>query len=262
MRLVDISIPIDPDVWEPDPVEMSTLSPVDGGKHMVQALRNSFGVEFDIGEFPGGEFLSLDTLRLTTHTGTHVDAPSHYGTPTDGTRPSTIDELPLEWFQGSGVVLDLVDVDGWVITKQDLTAAEKQSPIDIGPKTIVLLRTGAWRFWGTPEYFTRFVGLSSDAINYLLDKGVRVVGTDAFSLDSPFTRIIEEYRKGGDESLLWPAHVVGRSRPYCQIERLGDLSVLVGKQFTVFCFPVAVKGAGAGWARAVAAINEESDSGQ
>lgn len=260
MQFIDVSMPIDATVWEPDPIEMNVLSPVEGGQHMASALRQAFGVEFDIAEFPGGEFLSLETVRLTTHTGTHVDAPSHYGTPTDGSRAQHIDELPLEWFHGPAVVLDVSSVDDWVITAADLLAAELNAPTSVEAGTIVLLRTGAWRHWGTQQYFTDFVGLSYDGILYLLDKGVRVVGTDAFSLDSPFTRIIEQYRAQGHSDVLWPAHVVGRSRPYCQIERLGDLTDLVGKSFVLTCFPVAVKGAGAGWTRAVATIAEESDS--
>lgn len=257
MTLVDISMPIDPQGWEPDTLEMNVLSPTAGGQHMVDALRSAFDIEFDISELPGGEFLSLDTLQLTTHTGTHIDAPSHYGSRPDGQRPLDIDEVPLEWFQGQGAVLDLTAVSDWVIGLDALQEAEAACPNPITPGTIVLLLTGAWKHAGTQRYFTDFIGLSGEATSYLLDKGVKVIGTDAFSLDSPFTTIIQKFHETNDPSLLWPAHVIGRDRPYSQIERLGDLSPLVGREFTITCFPVAIKGAGAGWTRAVASLTEE-----
>jgi len=89
----------------------------------------------------------------------------------------------------------------------------------------------------------------------LLDLGVKVIGTDAFSLDAPFGDIIRRYRETGDRSVLWPAHVAGRFREYCQIERLANLGALPRAHgFLVSCFPVKIAGAGAGWTRAVALI--------
>lgn len=91
----------------------------------------------------------------------------------------------------------------------------------------------------------------------LLDLGVRVIGTDAFSLDAPFADIIARYRATGDRSVLWPAHFTGRRREYCQIERLAGLASLPGPYgFRVSCFPVKITGAGAGWARAVAIVDD------
>jgi cyclase len=110
---------------------------------------------------------------------------------------------------------------------------------------------------GTQRYFTDFVGLDGPAVHLLLDLGVRVIGTDAFSLDAPFADIIARYRETGDSSVLWPAHVTGRSREYCQVERLGNLEALPAPYgFHVACFPVKIAGAGAGWTRAVAMVDE------
>ncbi|CAM5693469.1 hypothetical protein STENM327S_02139 [Streptomyces tendae] len=80
MRIIDLSSPVDAAGFEPDPVVHEVLGPKEAAVHMSEEMRDHFGIEFDPAELPEGEFLSLDRLQLTTHTGTHVDAPSHYGT--------------------------------------------------------------------------------------------------------------------------------------------------------------------------------------
>ena len=56
--------------------------------------------------FPDQEFINEQRISLSVHTGTHLDAPSHFGTRCEGKRPKTIDEIPLEWCYGNGVVLN------------------------------------------------------------------------------------------------------------------------------------------------------------
>ncbi|GAA2728844.1 cyclase family protein [Streptomyces nogalater] len=260
MRLIDLSSPVDSSQYEPDPVVHDVLTPRQGAEHMCAEMREHFGVEFSPDELPDGEFLSLDRITLTTHTGTHVDAPSHYGSRAlygDGV-PRHIDQMPLEWFFGRGVVLDLTDAPTGTVSAARLEKELARTGCALRPGDIVLLHTGAQRHAGTPRYFTDFAGLDGPAVRMLLDHGVRVIGTDAFSLDAPFGHIIDRYRATGDRSVLWPAHVVGREREYCQIERLANLDRLpVSFGFRVCCFPVKVAGAGAGWTRAVALVDED-----
>ncbi|WP_282685775.1 MULTISPECIES: cyclase family protein [unclassified Streptomyces] len=254
MRFIDLSTPVDAEGWEPDPVEHRVLSPAEGAKHMSEEMRAHFGVELDITELPDQELLSVDTLTLTSHTGTHVDAPSHYGSVArygDG-RPRSIDELPLDWFHGPGLVLDCTDAGPGAVDA-DLLRERIERVRPPRPGDLVLLHTGADRLAGTPAYFTDFTGLDASATELLLDAGVRVIGTDAFSLDAPFRDMIDRFHETGDHGVLWPAHFLGRSRPYCQIERLSGLHTLPAPDgFTLSCFPVKIKGGGAGWARAVA----------
>ena len=56
--------------------------------------------------FPDQEFINEQRISLSVHTGTHLDAPSHFGTRCEGKKPKTIDEIPLEWCYGNGVVLN------------------------------------------------------------------------------------------------------------------------------------------------------------
>ena len=84
---------------------------------------------------------------------------------------------------------------------------------------------------------------------------MKVVGTDAWSLDRPPWAMARDFLQTADSAYLWPAHFVGREREYCQIEKLAHLGDLPGATgYTVACFPVAVHRASAGWTRAVAMV--------
>src|SRR5438874_4292629 len=258
MRIIDLSTPVDASKWEPEAVTHTITTPAEGAKHMSEEMKANFGLEIEPSDLPNGELLSIDTLTLTSHTGTHIDAPAHYGstcTYSDG-NPRTIDQMPLDWFYGPGVVLDLSEAES-VADAAYLERELKRIEYTIAPGDIVLLNTGASRLAGSMMYFTNFVGLDASATNFLLDKGVKVIGTDAFSLDAPFGDMINRYHESGDQGVLFPAHFVGRDREYCQIERLNNLDQLPAPHgFTVACFPVKIVGAGAGWARAVAIVND------
>jgi cyclase len=257
MRLIDLSSPIDAEAWEPEPVFHRILSPADGARHMSEEMRAHFGIDFAPGALPDGELLSIDTLTLTSHTGTHVDAPAHYGTITSYGPPATIDQLPLEWFFGPAVVLDLTSAPFGTVGADHLLGELARVDHDLRAGDIVLLNTGAARLAGTRKFFTDFTGLDAAATDLLLGRGVRVVGTDAFSLDAPFTEMIRAYQATGDPAVLWPAHFAGRRVPYCQLERLANLDALpVATGFTLACFPVKITNAGAGWTRAVAIVDE------
>lgn len=259
MQFIDISSPIDASFWEPDPVAHSSMSPAEGARHMSTAMSEHFGIDFDVNILPNAEFLNNDTLTLTTHTGTHIDAPSHYGSATnygDGV-PRTIDELPLDWFAAPGFVIDATGAEVGAIDAEFVATNLRRIGYQPRARDIALLWTGASQRLGTPAYFSEFVGMDGSAVDYLLDLGVRVIGTDAFSLDAPFPDILRRYQETGDRTVLWPAHFLGRQREYCQIERLGNLDALPQPfGFDVFCFPVKIAGAGAGWTRAVARFDD------
>ena len=256
-RIIDLSTPVDAGVWEPNPIDHVVMSGAQGAVHMAEAMRDRYGLDFDPAALPGGELLSLDTITLTTHTGTHVDAPSHYGSTARYGTPRHIDQMPVDWFVRPGVVLDVSHVTAKVIGADVLRTGFDRIGYVPQPLDIVMLRTGADRLAGTPSYFTDFAGLDGPATHLLLDLGVKVIGTDAFSLDAPFGHMIETFHRTHDQNALWPAHFAGREREYCQIERLANLDALPGPTgFTAICLPVRIAGAGAGWARAVALVDD------
>lgn len=246
-RIVDLSVPTGPGPGEPIPVVIDPQTHSD----TAALVAGIFGAtEADL---PDGQGWASETVTLITHAGTHVDAPYHYFPTSGGERARTIDELPLDWFVRPGKRFDLRHLDrGARIEPADLEGCG----VELAPMDVALLWTGADAAWDTPEYFDAGAGLGREATHWLLDRGVKVIGTDAWGLDRPFRDTREAFAADGDAARLWEAHRVGIEREYCQIEKLHGLGALPGASgFTVSCLPVKVAGASAGWCRAVAILD-------
>ena len=80
----------------------------------------------------------------------------------------------------------------------------------------------------------------------------RVAGIDAWGWDAPFVHTRKRWLETRDASIIWEGHKAGREIPYCHMEKLCNLDQLPPNGFTVACFPHKIKGASAGWTRAVA----------
>jgi kynurenine formamidase len=98
--------------------------------------------------------------------------------------------------------------------------------------------------------------MGREATLHLLERGVRVTGTDAWSWDAPFTYTAQKYAETGNADLIWEGHKAGREIGYCHLEKLHNLEALPSSGFTVMCFPTKIKGASAGWTRAVAVLDD------
>src|SRR5690606_17519050 len=142
------------------------------------------------------------------------------------------------------------------ITVAEVERALGKSGHEVRPNEIALIRTDASEFFDHPDYVNRGSGMDPEAVLWLLDRGVRMIGIDAWGLDRPTRAMIEDHRKGIPNA-LWPAHFLGRQHEYLQIERLANLRLLPADGFTVSALPVKIEGATAGWTRAVAFLPEE-----
>jgi kynurenine formamidase len=203
--------------------------------------------------WPGGVALSAETVALSTHSGTHVDAPLHYGPAVSGLARG-IDEVPLEWCYGDGVLLDFRGHDRLAgITRRDVEAELSRIGYALKPFDIVLVMTGT--NLKEPGYESRHPGLRVDATEFLVDSGVKLIGIDAWGLDRPFDVMIDDARAG--RAQFWESHLLGRRKEYCQIERLANLETLPRPTgFLVSAFPIKLERASAGWARVVAIFDE------
>jgi kynurenine formamidase len=94
------------------------------------------------------------------------------------------------------------------------------------------------------------------AISLISVGGVRLTGTDAWSWDAPFVHTAQKYGATQDASLIWEGHKAGRDIGYCHLEKLHNLEVLPPSGFYISCFPHKIRGASAGWTRAVAIIDD------
>ncbi|PLM45317.1 cyclase, partial [Klebsiella pneumoniae] len=90
---------------------------------------------------------------------------------------------------------------------------------------------------------------------WLLEQGVRVVGTDAWSWDAPFHFTRERFQASGDAGLIWEGHKAGREIAYGQMEKLSNLEQLPDHGFWVSCFPYKIRRGSAGFIRAVAIVD-------
>ncbi len=201
-RIIDLSIaietglPSDPEMMIP---KVDYITHAQGAEQMEMFFP---GLKKE--QLPGGLGWSVEFVQLTTHSGTHLDAPYHYHPFMDKGKPAlTIDEVPLEWCFQDGVLLDFSHKgDGERITAQDVREKLFEIGYAIKPLDIVLVRTGADAWWGKPEYLVKGAGMTRESTLYLLEQGVKVVGIDAWSWDRPLPvsggRIPEDRRSFRD----------------------------------------------------------------
>ena len=268
MQIIDISLPIDDSLKETHAASIDRISHADGVEHFNWVLmkkKYKDGQErFDRGErlvdsqeILDEELLSLEIVHSSVHMGSHVDAPFHYGSNCEGRPSKSIEELPLEWCLSDGVVLDFTHLQyPDLITKQEVESALDKMNYKLKPMDIVLINTGGDKKLGTPQYVSEYVGMVPQALEYILDQGVKMLGVDTIGLDRPCFEMFQEFLQTRDKSILWPCHFLGRKREYSHMERLGNLSAIpIPFGFKVSCLPVKIKNAGAGWCRAVVIID-------
>ena len=250
VRIIDLSVPTEDSPCEPLPVRVSHES----HEQSVGAMERFLGCSKD--NLPQGLGWANDSVTMGAHAGTHVDAPWHYFPTSEGKRARTIDEMPLEWFYNDGVALDMrYKPHGSGVTVDDLEKAVAKINYKIKPRDIVMIQTGADKYWGETEYFDAGCGMTKESTLWLIEQGVRVMGIDAWGWDRPFWAIKEEFARTGDKTILWEAHRAGIDKEYCHIEKLANLDKLAEPfGFKVACFPLKLTGGSAGWSRVVAIL--------
>jgi kynurenine formamidase len=256
MRFVDLSVPIKPN--SPDLPDLLRTE-IEYSDHAAGAaqIKEMLGVGPEL--LRDGEGWAVDTFtRLGTHSSTHIDAPYHYNSTIRGRPAETIDTLPLDWFFRPGVVLDFHErPDGDTVEIEDLEAALALAGHELAERDIVLIHTGRDAFYDEPDYIARGPGVSAKATHWLFDRGVRVMGIDAWGWDRPLHLQAEEALAAGQPGIFWAAHQA--DLPYSQIERLANLDQLPPRGFTVACFPLLLVGGSAAPARVVAILDGPQD---
>ncbi len=206
MKTYDISIPITPDipVWPGDPaVNMRRVSKIEDGDNA-----------------------NVTHVSLSAHTGTHVDAPFHFLPDGD-----TLESVPLKTMIGRAYVLHLPDVD--LITADILKQAE------IPQRTRrLLLKTRNSDIWarGEKDFQTDFVALSPDGAQYLVGRGVQLVGIDYLS--------VAPYKDSR------PTHEILLKSGVFILEGINLTDVVQGR-YTLYCLPLNLQGVDGAPARAI-----------
>jgi arylformamidase len=207
MRTYDISLTLSPDlpVWPGDPgLKLERVEKIEEGSNA-----------------------NVSRVEMGVHTGTHVDAPYHFlGEGTD-----TIEQLSLRVLTGRAYVISLTEVD--------LLTASVLENADIPPRTRrVLFKTRNSEYWkrGEMDFQPDFVGISADGADYLVKRGVRLVGIDYLS--------VAPYKQSR------PTHEILLNAGIVIIEGL-DLSGVTQGRYTLFCLPLKLAGSDGAPARAI-----------
>jgi arylformamidase len=206
-KIYDISLTVTPGlpVWPGDPpVMLQRVSKMEEGKHN-----------------------NVSQLALSAHAGTHVDAPYHFIADGD-----TIEQLPVEVLVGPAEVIELPG-DCALITADVL----QQAGISDGTQRL-LLKTRNSRYWTQPglPFQTDFVAVSPDGAEYLVARGIRLIGIDYFSI-APFGDSVPTHR------VLLGAKLV--------ILEGADLSQVPAGQYELYCLPLKLGGSDGAPARAI-----------
>lgn len=206
MRIYDISLTVHPEmvVWPGDPKVAITR------QRKIEDGANS----------------NVSVIEMSAHTGTHVDAPYHFLLEGD-----TVENLALKTLTGRAYVLHLPNVD-------EISAAVLEQA-EIPPRTRRLLfRTRNSDLWANRSagFQTDFVGISADGAQFLVDRGVKLVGVDYLSA-APYQR-----SRPTHEVLLKSGAVI--------LEGL-DLSQVSQGRYTLYCLPLKLAGSDGSPARAI-----------
>jgi kynurenine formamidase len=168
---------------------------------------------------------ATNNLLINEHGPTHSDATYEYDP--DG---KTIDEMPLEYFYGPAVCLDVSHVSpDEYIQPHDLRQAVEKASLTIEKGDIVLLYTGHYnRAYGTEEWLTRYTGLHYEAAEWLAKQGVVNIGVDSPAIDKP-------------EDPKYSGHLICREYGITNTENLCNLDQVANKRFVYFGLPLKIR---------------------
>jgi arylformamidase len=207
MKIHDISLSISPEmpVWPNDPaVVLEQVTSMDAGAHD-----------------------NISRLACSVHTGTHVDAPHHFMND-----HRTVESLALDILVGPALVVQIPD-ELMVVNAEVL----ERSAIPEGTKRL-LLKTRNSHLWerGEQMFDEKFVGISANGAQWLVDKRVLLVGIDYLSV-APYHQSIPTHR-----TLLAPGIII--------VEGM-NLSAVDPGEYTLYCLPLKLVGSDGAPARAI-----------
>ena len=178
---------------------------------------------------------NLELLFLSTHTGTHLDAPYHFLE-----KETKIHEISLKKLVSEAVLIKSKKKDGESITKIDIQKFEKKCG-KIASFSSVIFYTGWQRNLQKKYYFTKNPGLSVSAAKYLASKKISLVGIDSPSIDS-----------GADSK--FSVHQIFAKKGILIVENLANLEKIKSSKFHLVVLPLKLNGATGSPVRAIAFV--------
>lgn len=183
---------------------------------------------------------SARNILMSEHGGTHCDAVWEY-------KPSgaTIDNMPLEYFYGSAICIDLSDIPHTrYIESDDIKKALTKSGLQVKRGDILLIYTGHYdRNFGTDKWQTEYTGLSLEGAKYIAELGIVNIGVDAPAIDHP-------------EDNNFSGHLICGEYDITNTENLCNLDKLINKRFLYFGLPLKIRNGSGSPIRAIALVEE------
>ncbi len=196
-----------------------------------------------------------ETIRLSSCSVTHLEAPWHYTPISEGKPAMTIDQVPLDWCFKDGVKIDMRHKrDGEEISVDEIKAALEKIDYKIKPFDIVLINTGNDRYLGTSDYQQKGSGVSAEATEWIVDQGVKIAGIDSCVWCLPLPQLAQKTIAAKGKRYFWDAYQIAVDKEWCCLERLVNLDELPSHGFKVCCFPLKLKRGAAGPSRVVAMV--------
>ena len=264
-RLIDLTAPMEPGYRDLVPKEFARfdkivapqityLSPEREGRDIMMAMYGAPAEDLPDGEGYGSDLIT----EMTTHCGTHVDAPLHSGRTVEGRPARTMSDIGLDELYRPGLVLD---VRPWVgpdegIPVEVLRKAIEATGRQVQPGQAVLIRTGQERYENHEPEFYRYPGMTGEGTRYLTGLGATVLGTDALAWDRPTPVMVRAYRETGDPNQIWDGHFAIRDREALIVQKLVNLAELPPSGFMVGFFPINLHRTSAAPCRAVAFLDD------
>lgn len=174
-----------------------------------------------------GALYNVTRINSGVHLGTHVDAPRHFIN--DG---RTVEQLPLEVLTGPCYVAQLPDgveaITSEVLERTEITSEMKR----------ILFGTRNSKLWakGETEFQTDFVAITEDGAEWLVERGVQLVGVDYLSV-APYSEPI-------------PTHLILLKAGVVVVEGLNLSNVMRGF-YDLYCLPLKIAGSDGAPARAI-----------
>lgn len=258
MRLIDLTRPLDARDAERVPPgrggsplfpKVHHIRPETEGAEIMSRI---FGCTPE--DLPAGEGWGDESVEMSTHLGTHVDAPLHYGSTCEDKPARTIGDIDITELFCPAIVLDLrgkCEQDcGIEVSALQAAIAENNHPIT--PGSAVLLRTGQEQFTIKDRGCYHYPGMTRAGTLFLSGLGAKILGTDALGWDRPFGVMAKAFRETADRSQIWDAHFAGRDREVFIVQQMWNLASLPPGGFNVGFFPLRLQDCSAAPARVVA----------
>src|SRR5262245_49666368 len=170
-RIIDISVALKAGIASDPPYMLPSINYLDhnaGAESFVQVFP---GLRRE--QLPDGAGPAVENVAISTHNGTHLDAPYHFHPTMDNGKPAmTIDQVSLEWCCNDAIKLDFRDKpDGYVCKPDDVERELDRIGYRLKPLDIVLVNTAAGQAYGQPDFLNRGCGMGREATLFLLRQG-------------------------------------------------------------------------------------------